>query len=345
MEVMPGKMNRYCKGLYLIILVCLITSAAYPQKKPKWLKDPSLAIDVNACAYAMATGKSELEARNQALEILSGNISSSVSAAFRSDKKITEGKEQGGKNETGTYGQIDETTTSVIDVKSESRLFNISVKYFTEKKGTVHALAWFPKEETKAVCLTMINDNNMIINDMLSTNGSLLEEYAGCRKASGIAAENEQLLGLLQVVDPGLSRMADVTRAHEIAGRCDEIANRVTFGIEASGDNKELKTQLAGLISAIGFVVTETEPVYTLQGTIRFHEESHLEGMESVRWQLDLEVLEGDSEVGRYIKKGIQDHQSAELARETVYGKLVGLILDDPEAMNRLFRLSLTQIK
>jgi len=335
----PPLMKDMIRQIQMLVfcIFCFLSLNLHAQRTPAWVKDPSVIANEQACMYARATGDSELEARNQALEILSGNISSSVSAVYRAEKEVTEGKTDG----KSLHGQIVETSSSTIDVSTQNRLFNVRLEYYTANDGTVHALAWFPVEETKNVCLTLINDNNSVIKDIMSANPPPLELFTGCLKAEILADENDQLFGLLKVLDPELSRVTEVIRAHEILALCETIAGWVTFSIETTDSDQQLATQLAGLISAMRWVVVEKGSLYTLKGEIKFSETNMLEGVETVRWTINLKVTEGEKELGSYSKKGIQDHQTVELAKEAVYGKLVKLLLTDKMAMKNLFGIEI----
>lgn len=346
MGIQGNKGIKGIKGIMGIgIGLLMILQGSFAQKKPEWMKDPASVFDPGQVMVAIGSGKSQEAARKNAMEQLAASISASVEAETKLESQVAEGKVLNDKGKQERFGEMTETSWSQINVNTNARLFNVTTEYYTDRKGTVYAASWFPKEKTARMCETMIEDNNQQIEAILQSELNPLEKFGFFDQASRLAEENDGLYLLLLVLDPSRAASVPMIRKNTIEEAQTKLAREVTFSIRAlnrddgSADLK-LANALSTWISGFGWIVDATNPRYILEAGISFTETSSLQDLLTIRWTLHLTVSQQGEVVGSFTKRGIQDHRTEALAKEAFYGKLPTLLDHKPQVLQHLFGIT-----
>lgn len=335
------KKNNTMQIARLIILKVIIFTFAtqpaylYSQKKPKWLDKPEQVYNSQEYYYAIGIGQNRNLARENALEILASNISSEVSVTnetvVKEDIVIT--SDAKGKEEfTNSF-----TSKSVI--KSENNLFNVSFDYYEPKKGPVKAIGYFNKKEVSDICSSKIQENNSNIDMLISNQTSLLVGHSNLMQALDLAFENETLFDLLILINQNKSESIKIKSSVEINNMIISLSNLITFKFDDQSIDPKLNEQITLFINSLGYSVVENNSEYLIRAIANFTEIDEIPDTKSIKWTLNLSVLENNSLIGSYVGRGFQDHFTISEAKEKAYRKMGEKCIANPEIKESLFGL------
>jgi len=328
---------RVLAGLLLAAALC----AEPVGVPPTWYPDHSFDFPEKEYLAFLGEGTDNETARNDAMQQMANYFGvdvQSVSSGSQSYREIT--------SNGATSSKLESSVSSKIRIKSSQKLFTVKTTAFYQlKSDRVLVLAYLNRDAGLSAwdeieCSTMAlfdSSKARVANDSLPM-GTRLAHFQAAQLLFRQISDYELKRSLLK---DGAPVLFDARLRDEWATLKDGFLPSSAITVTAAGDDSEaIAAQLAGRLSAAGFLTSTGGTALVLAARSAITETGSGYGLAAFQWKLDLSLSDGSLTVASLSLQGKSSGSGTAKAREKLESDMRNQIETNlvPEMINRLLK-------
>lgn len=273
---------------FVIFFTCTVFAQNIP---PKWLADPTIRYNKNLYIVSLGSGSTRKIAEKDALARMALIFESKVNV----NNTLIKNYEERTNEDVSTLKKI-VLTNDKTHISSKQNLINVKFgESYTDPNHSIHVLAYIDRMETIEIYNKKIIENDNRFLFYLNKGMAYLDpikKYSYIRAAFQISKENEKLLNVAAIINPGF--VVSPKGLHEYPSIKDKMltqARKVTFSINITNDEDYvLSKSLKQLLTELGFVVKKNA-LLTISGKFNIHNLTLPRKGKFANWNLSLDLF------------------------------------------------------
>jgi hypothetical protein len=226
------------------------------QSAPAWMTDLDSGYPPATYLAADGSGDTRRDAEQDAAGALARLFNVNVKADSQSQQRYLEIVNKG-----QTMSSSETAIVQNVGMQADEQFTGLKFSEpFTDKKGTVHIVAYLEREATGNLYVAILQKDTALIEKFkarATEESSLLRKYAMFDTAVQVSMNSDRMLGQLRIINLAASKAFNIDTPSLVKLR-DEAAKNVTYKLTIDGDDDQ---KIAGLVKvALSTIKLSSQP-------------------------------------------------------------------------------------